>query len=531
MTSDDISSACRIWGSGQLFAASACDVATDPGSDLVLRSTAAGLEAVHPGRASLELEGAVRDRRFGCDWLTAQSSAGRIRLGFHDARHLLVEGPVRISGVDGLQVTRRADGCQVLAAGAADGVQATVDEVIAARQRWAEARWARLPEALRADPLVPKLLQTMKGQVCAPIGRLCGRWTTPDRWPHRYCWLWDTAFHAVGWRHLDRALAREQLSTLLGCQEADGHLGHCQRPERGSVITQPPVLAWAVAQVARDAADDAWLADCYPRLAAFLRWFLRHRRAAVDGLLQWHTNRDRAHNPCDESGWDNSTRFDGAPLLDAVDLNAFFARECAVLARVARRLGRSDDVRYWQELHANWNAQLNARCWNSELGLYVDCETHSGRQRPLRTPAGLLPLVCGAPDAEQIAAMVRHLDDSAVFASPAPLPTVAMADQPGLPHRGDMWRGPAWINVNHQVIAGLQACGQAAAAQRLRAATVDLVRRWYRRLGSVYEFYDCHDAIAPPELPRKGCNDSRRPLHQVVHDYGWTATLTWDLLM
>ena len=75
------------------------------------------------------------------------------------------------------------------------------------------------------------------------------------------------------------------------------------------------------------------------RIAKMLQWFLNNRREHQDGLLQWDTNFDNQHNPCDESGWDNSTRFDGAPLLDAIDLNAFFSRECVVLSRMATKLG------------------------------------------------------------------------------------------------------------------------------------------------------------------------------------------------
>ena len=105
-----------------------------------------------------------------------------------------------------------------------------------------------------------------------------------------------------------------------------------------------------------------------------------------------------------------------------------------------------------------------------------------------------------------------------------------MADQRGLARVGDMWRGPVWINLNHQIIEGLRQYGQDEMTATLTEATLTLVRKWYGRLGSVFEFYDCMDTTPPPELPRKGSNDPAQSLHQVIHDYGWTATSALDLL-
>ena len=84
-------------------------------------------------------------------------------------------------------------------------------------------------------------------------------WTTPDRWPHRALWLWDSAFHAVGWRHLDPGLAREMIDAVFDAQQPDGRVPHMSTPESSSAITQPPVLALAAALVDDVDPDPAWV--------------------------------------------------------------------------------------------------------------------------------------------------------------------------------------------------------------------------------------------------------------------------------
>ena len=55
-------------------------------------------------------------------------------------------------------------------------------------------------------------------------------------------------------------------------------------------------------------------------------------------------------------------------------------------------------------------------------------------------------------------------------------PIVAVADQIGLSNAGDMWRGPVWININHQIVRGLHgALVSFAAAATLRDQTLAML--------------------------------------------------------
>ena len=52
----------------------------------------------------------------------------------------------------------------------------------------------------------------------------------------------------------------------------------------------------------------------------------------------------------------------------------------------------------------------------------------------------------------------------------------------------------------------------------------------FEKHGVLFEFFDDRGEIEPPELLRKGCcAPEKSPMHQVFHDYGWTAALYADM--
>ena len=99
-------------------------------------------------------------------------------------------------------------------------------------------------------------------------------YTRPDRVKYPDQFFWDSCFHAVAWSHIDPARARRELRTLVAAQRPDGLIGHTvfwragcawRAPSRttssrrsdGSTATiQPPLLAWAWAEVADRSPDD-----------------------------------------------------------------------------------------------------------------------------------------------------------------------------------------------------------------------------------------------------------------------------------
>ncbi|MEU6093667.1 hypothetical protein [Streptomyces sp. NPDC047079] len=169
-------------------------------------------------------------------------------------------------------------------------------------------------------------------------GNWTGTSTVPSRGLYPHQWSWDSAFIAIGLRHLSPLRAQTELETLLEAQWADGRVPHivfnpsvpldayfpspdfwrsstagraagAPRAVQTSGIVQPPVHALAAWLVHR--ADPGlsrgrgFLPRVYPRLAAWHRYLLHRRDLGGGGLVS-------VVHPW-EQGMDNSPAWD-APL-------------------------------------------------------------------------------------------------------------------------------------------------------------------------------------------------------------------------
>ena len=118
---------------------------------------------------------------------------------------------------------------------------------------------AILPKDEDAALTFLKCVSVMKSQVYTADGQFCQRWTTPNRLPHRWLWLWDSVFHGLGNFLLDETLPRDSLLSVLDVQKEDGFVPHLARPSFTSDITQPPVLAWGAVKLYRRTGDKDFL--------------------------------------------------------------------------------------------------------------------------------------------------------------------------------------------------------------------------------------------------------------------------------
>ncbi|MFL6074923.1 MAG: MGH1-like glycoside hydrolase domain-containing protein [Mycobacteriales bacterium] len=186
-----------------------------------------------------------------------------------------------------------------------------------------------------------------------------GAWTVPSRTLYPHQWSWDSAFIALGLRHVAPGRARQELNSLLAAQWADGRLPHIVFDPavpadayfpgpgfwgaRTSGLVQPPVHALAAWEVFRadpaGARHDGFLPAAYPRLAAWHRYLRDRRDLGGDGLVAlihpW------------ESGTDNSPAWD-APLaaVDPVPIGALQRRDLDPAAGHATAAERPTDLDY-----------------------------------------------------------------------------------------------------------------------------------------------------------------------------------------
>lgn len=551
-----------IWGDGVLFAFSGIDGQTcwehslvgstrvdPPGIVFPFQKALLNLtEGAHLGEVRLAAGDAA-----DLDLVAGDGRVSRLRLVYLDSGCLVGEGgaalaPALKSTVESSAcrpanmalAVRRAEGRVRFAlalstcccrAEARERAEAALDADLDAAWAARVAFFDRLPPPVESEArlarLYAKACAVLKVNAMTAEGRIAHRWTTPDRWPHRDMWLWDSAFHAPAYAHLDPAWGQDALLAVLDMQHPDGFVAHQMRPHWTSGITQPPVLAWACWEVYRITGDRAFLEAVYAPLCRYLEWDRRHRDWNGNGLLGWQIDGSRLCRS-GESGMDNSPRFDPDGPWDNVDFCAYAVSDMRCLAQIGRELGRAGEAAAWDTRAAEMGAQVNALLWDEETGFYYDRHVDGGLLR-LRCNAGFLPLFAGVPSKTQAARLVEHLIDPASFWTPVPVPTVALNDPA---YQADLWRGPTWININNLIRLGLLRYGYADLAGEIRRRTLDEIARWYERLGCLFEYYDCMGETPPPQLDRKGAPGSRGGTgFGVIADYNWTAAWTvWMLL-
>ncbi|WP_327314923.1 MGH1-like glycoside hydrolase domain-containing protein [Streptomyces sp. NBC_01235] len=191
--------------------------------------------------------------------------------------------------------------------------------------------------AVAYDPAAPPYLEAphLRALHAGAVDVLESNWTgtstVPSRGLYPHQWSWDSAFVAIGLRHVSPRRAQTELETLLAAQWGDGRVPHivfnpsvpldayfpspdfwrsstagraagAPRTVQTSGIVQPPVHALAAWLVHR--ADPGlsrargFLARVYPRLAAWHRYLLHRRDLGGGGLVSvvhpWEQGMDNA---------------------------------------------------------------------------------------------------------------------------------------------------------------------------------------------------------------------------------------------
>ncbi|MFF1398962.1 amylo-alpha-1,6-glucosidase [Streptomyces sp. NPDC058287] len=178
-------------------------------------------------------------------------------------------------------------------------------------------------------------LTLRRGATRVLLDNWVGTGTVPSRTLYPHQWSWDSAFIAIGLRHLSARRAQRELESLLSAQWADGRVPHIvfnssvpngayfpspdfwQSSTAGagagapttletSGIVQPPVHALAAWLVHRADPDESrrrsFLPRLYPRLAAWHRYLMERRDLGGGGLAAivhpWEPGMD--NSPC----WD-----------------------------------------------------------------------------------------------------------------------------------------------------------------------------------------------------------------------------------
>jgi len=194
---------------------------------------------------------------------------------------------------------------------------------------------------------------------------------------------------------------------------------------------------WCCDQIVRRTGDLHWLRRLYPKAAAYLRWWLDHRRDAEGWLVyacSW------------ESGQDVSSRFGpqqtGGTLIQhvrPVDLQASMAQGADILARWANLLGQEPsalttietsidfaaDAAWWEQIAHEFTAKTRLM-WRD--GWFRDYDSGAHEWSSQQDTMHLAPVFCGAAGWEHIEQLRPYISRPPLHSGWTPLswPPVVM---------------------------------------------------------------------------------------------------------
>ncbi|MFH1614546.1 MAG: trehalase family glycosidase [Planctomycetota bacterium] len=538
----------NIWGHGQLFAFSAIDGQTNCKEPFVLHTgvKAGSLAVKLPIEAEINFDnlGTLDFKIILGDVIIADSVNGRFIIAFCDDHILTGQMPAKAKMV----INGTTIGSEPVVIGQKDNLTLSavskderfaivlstddkkpdfvsafaVDVCNTANARSAYVRNLKIPTNLDAKKqrLLRKAVSVMKLNVESACGRIKRRWTTPDRWPHRYMWLWDSAFHTVGFCRIDLDVAKDATLAILEQANDDGMIPHMIGPETRSAMTQPPILSWAVLEVLNATNDKDWAAKCKPYLFNYLEWDRKNRDQNENYLPEWVIE----YNPlcrCGECGLDNSPRFDRAIPLDAVDFASLLCNDYKCLGQIAEKLGDIEMQEVCLKHANNISNAVNKMLFCREEGFYLD-KDFDGNFIDVKAVSGFFPFFAGIASVEHADALRQHLNNPATFDTAMPIPSVSVDSGTFCK---DMWRGPTWLNVTYLVYRGLMNYGFVKEAQKIRDILIGKVNKWYEAEGCIFEYYDSLDLTSPHKLDRKQRLTTGKG-YGPISDYHWSAVVT-----
>ncbi|HEX6304387.1 MAG TPA: trehalase family glycosidase [Anaerolineales bacterium] len=376
----------------------------------------------------------------------------------------------------------------------------------------AEKRWISWYECV--PPVDEKYSRTyayawwiMANNLISPQGQVIYEAMMPSKVNYVGLWLWDSAIHALAYRHCDPELARDQIRSMVDCQLPDGMLpdavydegvvAEIDHPIRAAV-TKPPIIAWAALKLHESEPDPKFLQQIYVPLVRWNAWWFAMNDDDADGLVQY--------NHPYSSGLDDNPLWDYGMPVESPDLNTYLCVQMGSLAVIAETLGMEVEGGMWRRRAAAIVRRMIEDFWDEEAGIFR--ALHDESPIPVVTPFNLYPLWTGQLPDHIRDRVIGHLTNPDEFWGQYAIPSVAYNDPHFDPET--MWRGPVWANINYFFIEALHQVGRHDLAKELTQKTLDMIMEH----ASIYEFYNA---------------ETGQPPARAADTFGWTAAVFIDL--
>jgi len=324
------------------------------------------------------------------------------------------------------------------------------DQALAAARRDFEAFLEAMPAVRPPDEAARALAAYVNwSSVVEPCGLL--RRPTMLMSKNWMCnvWSWDQCFNALALARGLPELALDQMLVLADHQDEFGaYFDAANDVLMHYNFSKPPVHGLIFRELLRRAPRPPaakLLRTMYDSLGRQADWWLTHRRRPGQRLPYYlHGN---------DSGWDNSTMFDGGVPLAAPDLAALLVAQLDALAELAAALGRTTAAARWRQRAAELQQALLEELWRGDH--FVARRADTGAVVESQSLIPWLPIVLGRRLPKPLRAalhkgLAQHLTAWGLA-----------TEKPSSPqYRADgYWRGPIWAPATWLAVTGLDRCG------------------------------------------------------------------------
>ncbi len=301
---------------------------------------------------------------------------------------------------------------------------------------------------------------------------------------------WDMYFETIIQAYFGKInYAKNSLIVFLEHQRDSGFIPRCI-PEREPEVNEhaKPFLAQTALVISRFLGDFSWIAPYYDKLKKFVMYWIEKKDVNRNSLSEWdsapHTGMDNQHERAGK--WN-------ACFCEGVDLNSYLYRELIAMSKIAKEIGKSEDVHFFREKAEEKRKAIQSMLWNDEDKIFYDLDRNTGKQIKVKSVSSFTPLWAKIATPGQAYHLVYdHLLNPEEFWLPFPIPGYARSEAgystvklPG--DLGCNWRGATWIPTNYMVYHGLINYGYEDIAEYLAYRTYALVSKY----DLPWEWYNC----------------------------------------
>jgi len=307
--------------------------------------------------------------------------------------------------------------------------------------------------------------------------------------------FWDSAYQSIAWLWYNRAEpAQDELRNFVTNQWRNGMIPYelFMYPVNGrewmdgdgtsTGMTQPPVIGIALSEIYRKYGSAEYLRFFYEPLLRYEEWLTLYRDLGKRGLS--------CYLNIWETGWDNSPRLDASarnrvldPAIESADFNAYIYYMRRTILEMAAALGEKAPLRIAERMQAT-KRSMNTLMYDPADGFYHDLVAGTEERIPVKTAAGLIPLLTDIPESAVRERIVsEYVESEKEFMSGCPVPSVSRSEPTYNPV--DFWRGANWPHITWTVIFSLADSNPEAAGEilhRFFASTKENT--------TCYEYYD-----------------------------------------